>query len=44
MYQLLEDSYSANIYNKEEKINYQKQMLVHIKMLDFYIQLSYNKK
>mgnify|MGYP001625498347 CR=1 FL=1 len=43
MYKLLKKSYMANLI-KEERSLYQKEMLIHIKMLDFYLRNAYKKK
>ena len=40
-YNLLENTYKANIY---KEINYMKEILVDIKMLEFYIKKSLDKK
>ena len=44
MYSLLKDCYSANIFKDSDRLMYQKKLLVHIKMLDFYIYCSHHKK
>ena len=44
MYSLLEECYMANINKAEERFFHQKKVLVKIKMLDFYINVSYEKK
>lgn len=44
MYELLKDGYTANLFKDSERILYQKKMLVHIKMLDFYLYASHTKK
>lgn len=44
IYQLLETAYFANINNYEIRLNYQKELLVKMKMLDFYIKISCDKK
>ncbi len=43
MYQLLETSYMANLI-KKQRLFYQKEVLVKIKMLDFYLVLAHSKK
>ena len=43
MYKLLRNAYKANIFI-EERYQYQKEMLVSIKMLDFYLINAYHKK
>jgi len=43
-YELLELSYMANIYNGEKRLDYQKRTLVKIKLLDFYLKRSHEKK
>lgn len=44
MYELLKDGYMANSFKDSERITYQKNMLVHIKMIDFYLYTSHSKK
>ncbi|MDD3187422.1 MAG: four helix bundle protein [Bacilli bacterium] len=44
MYEFLKNAYKANISKDSTRLNYQKEMIVNIKMLDFYINCSYNKK
>lgn len=44
MYKFLENSYKANLSTGDFRVGYQKDMLVNIKMLDFYINCAYNKK
>lgn len=43
MYQLLETCYMANLI-KEKRYDYQKEVLVKIKMLDFYLNVACSKK
>lgn len=42
-YELLKNAYIANTF-KEDRSNYQRQMLVNIKMIDFYITNAHQKK
>lgn len=44
MYKLLKDTYMANTFKDTDRIKYQKKMLVHIKMIDFYLYTSHSKK
>ena len=44
MYLLLRNIYEVNISEKSERFQMKSKILVNIKMLDFYITTSYNKK
>lgn len=44
IYQLLEIAYRANINVDEKRLIHQKELLVKMKMLDFYIKISCDKK
>ncbi len=44
MYNLLEESYMANIVELNNRKFYQQKILIKIKMLDFYFNLAYEKK
>lgn len=44
MYSLLEECYMANILKIPEREYYQKKVLVKLKMLDFYINVAYEKQ
>ncbi|MBS7021158.1 MAG: four helix bundle protein [Firmicutes bacterium] len=44
LYDLLKDTYLANILERQERINKQKEVLVHIKMLNFYLDSAYKKQ
>jgi hypothetical protein len=44
IFDLLEIAYLANGSDKDIRVSYQKQLLVKIKMLDFYIKISCDKK
>ena len=43
-YEMLELVYLANVMNGEQRNLYQKQVLVKIKMIDFYLKISMEKK
>jgi len=44
IYQLLEIAYRANINVDEKRLIHQRELLVKMKMLDFYIKISCDKK
>lgn len=44
MYSLLRNAFMANSFKDEKRIEYQKDMLVNVKMLDFYVNTAHHKK
>lgn len=44
MYNLLRNAYMANTFQDERRIDYQKNMIINIKMLDFFINTAHHKK
>ena len=44
MYNLLRNSYMANTFQDERRIDYQKNMIINIKMLDFFVNTAHHKK
>ena len=43
-YEMLELVYLANTINDDSRINYQRQVIAKIKMIDFYLKISMEKK
>lgn len=44
MYSLLRNAYYANSFNDEKRTEYQKNMLINVKMLDFFVNTAHHKK